>query len=77
MSSPAWTLTGNPGTNPATDFIGTSDNQPLVVKTNGAQRALIDTSGNIELTGNLGIGTDTPRSVLEVESSSTGTLGPV
>ncbi len=34
-----WSLTGNASTNPGTDFLGTTDNQPLVVKVNG-QRAL-------------------------------------
>jgi hypothetical protein len=28
----AWSLTGNAGTNPATTFLGTTDNQPLVIK---------------------------------------------
>jgi hypothetical protein len=77
MSSTPWTLTGNLGTSPATDFIGTSDNQPLVVKTTGAQRALIDTSGNIELTGQLGIGTSSPHSALEVAVDAASKLGPV
>ena len=31
----AWSLTGNSGTNPATNFIGTTDNQPLLFKVNG------------------------------------------
>jgi hypothetical protein len=30
-----WSLTGNAGTNPATDFIGTTDAQPLVLRTGG------------------------------------------
>ena len=29
-----WALTGNAGTNPATDFLGTSDNLPLVLRVN-------------------------------------------
>ena len=35
-----WSLTGNAGTNAASNFLGTVDNQPLVVKING-QRALL------------------------------------
>src|SRR6185436_6512960 len=31
---PGWQLTGNNITNPATDFIGTSDDQPLRFRTN-------------------------------------------
>lgn len=77
MADTSWQLTGNAGTNPPTDFVGTSTNQPLVVKTNGAQRVSIDTSGNFALTGNLGIGTSAPRSLLEVQASASGNMGPV
>jgi hypothetical protein len=35
----AWSVDGNAGTSPAAQFLGTSDNQPLVMKTNG-HRAL-------------------------------------
>jgi hypothetical protein len=77
MSSSSWTLTGNAGTAPPNDFVGTSDNQPLTIKTNGAQRAVIDTAGNIGLTANLGIGTDAPRSIIEAEASIAGAMGPV
>lgn len=33
-----WSLTGNSGTDPATNFIGTTDNKDLVFKTNNAER---------------------------------------
>jgi Chaperone of endosialidase len=42
-----WELAGNGGTNPPTDFLGTTDGQPLVIKTNGAEVARIGTNGNI------------------------------
>lgn len=32
-----WSLTGNTGTTPGTNFIGTTDNKPLVFKTNNIQ----------------------------------------
>jgi len=32
-----WLLSGNAGTSPPSDFLGTTDGQPLVVKVNGAQ----------------------------------------
>lgn len=32
-----WSLTGNAGTSPASNFLGTTDNQPLVLKVNGFQ----------------------------------------
>ncbi|HEY5910022.1 MAG TPA: hypothetical protein VJA21_05400, partial [Verrucomicrobiae bacterium] len=37
--SGGWTTTGNAGTSPATNFLGTTDNQPLELRVNG-QRAL-------------------------------------
>src|SRR6516162_5967948 len=50
----AWELTGNSGTNPAGNFLGTTDGEPLSVQP-GA--------------GNVGIGTSTPRVKVEVNGS--------
>jgi hypothetical protein len=58
-----WSLTGNSGTNPATNFIGTIDGQPLVVRTNNAERLRVDASGNV------GIGTNNPTARLNVDGS--------
>src|SRR5213078_149436 len=33
----AWSLTGNAGTDPSTNFLGTSDNQPLNLRVNGSR----------------------------------------
>ncbi len=41
-----WSLTGNAGTNPNTDYIGTSDNQPLVFQGNGYFSGIIDNLNN-------------------------------
>lgn len=38
-SSSSWDLTGNAGTTPGANFLGTTDNQPLELKVN-SQRAL-------------------------------------
>lgn len=40
-----WGLTGNAGTNPATNYIGTSDLQPLRLATNGVERLRVSTTG--------------------------------
>jgi trimeric autotransporter adhesin len=40
-----WGLTGNGGINPSTQFIGTTDAQPLVFKANNLKSGLIDISG--------------------------------
>jgi hypothetical protein len=50
----AWSLTGNAGTNPATNFIGTTGAQDWVMRTNNVERARISSSGNV------GIGTNNP-----------------
>jgi hypothetical protein len=55
-----WGTYGNANTNPTNNFIGTSDNQSLVFRTNNAEVMRILTSGNI------GIGTSTPTNKLHV-----------
>ncbi|MDW8272569.1 MAG: hypothetical protein RML15_09205, partial [Bacteroidota bacterium] len=56
----AWSLTGNSATNPSTNFLGTTDNQPLVIRTNNVERLRVLSSGNV------GIGTSTPLSALDI-----------
>ncbi|MCC7401924.1 MAG: hypothetical protein IT214_10620 [Chitinophagaceae bacterium] len=58
-----WSLDGNSGTNPALNFLGTVDGQPLVMKTNNNEAMRIDASGNI------GIGTNNPTAKLNVNGS--------
>ncbi len=41
-----WTQTGNSGTNPTQNFIGTTDNQPLMFKTNNIERMQIKSSND-------------------------------
>ncbi len=55
-----WTLLGNAGTNPATNFLGTTDNQSFVIRTNNTERV------RVLNTGNVGIGTPTPIQNLDV-----------
>ncbi len=59
-----WLLSGNSGTSFSTDSLGTTDNQPLIIKTNGEKRMLIDTAGNI------GIGASDPQAKLEVRGTN-------
>ncbi|WP_329805171.1 tail fiber domain-containing protein [Flavobacterium facile] len=44
-----WSLTGNTGTTPVTNFIGTTDAVDLVTKTNNAERMRITAAGNVGL----------------------------
>ncbi len=43
-----WSLTGNAGTNPATNFLGTTDNQPLVIKVNNQQTFRFNTDSSLQ-----------------------------
>ena len=42
-----WRLTGNANTNPTNNFLGTTDNQALAFRTNGAERMRILSNGNV------------------------------
>jgi hypothetical protein len=46
-SAQSWSLTGNGGTDPANNFIGTTDNQPLILRTNKAEAMRISPGGSI------------------------------
>jgi hypothetical protein len=64
----AWELTGNAGTT-AANFLGTTDNRPLIVKTNNSPAIQIDPNGNV------GIGTTTIFHTLQVGGGFDGNLG--
>lgn len=59
-----WTLTGNAGINPATNFIGTTDAQPFITKTNNTEWIRTTSAG---LTG---IGLIAPLAKLNIKSST-------
>lgn len=58
-----WKTTGNAVTNPATNFIGTTDAQRLAIRTNNTEKATILSNGNV------GIATTTPFSTLDINGS--------
>ena len=62
----AWGLSGNTGTNGTSNYLGTTDNQPLVIKTFGAERMRIASSGLV------GIGENDPGNILHVTGTTTG-----
>ena len=66
-----WRTTGNTGTNPSTNFLGTIDNESLVFRTNNTERARITSNGLI------GINTSTASAQLHVveEANDGGTPG--
>ncbi|WP_320815258.1 tail fiber domain-containing protein [Flavobacterium sp.] len=60
-----WTLTGNAGTAPATNFLGTTDAQPLVIRTNNTEKIRIKSNGKV------GIGEPNPTdATLEVKGNT-------
>lgn len=61
----SWLLTGNSGTNPASNFLGTIDNQRLVFRTNNTERATILANGYV------GIGLTSPIKPLQVDNKGT------
>src|SRR5579859_150849 len=50
-SGTSWSLAGNTGTNFATNFLGTTDNTSMRIRTNNTQGMILDSLGNV------GIGT--------------------
>jgi hypothetical protein len=67
--SPTWGLTGNAGTNPSTDFLGTTDAEPLIIKTNNNEALRVDPEGGV------GIGTTVISARLDVSDPSIAILG--
>ncbi|MBI3258338.1 MAG: hypothetical protein HYZ54_02485 [Ignavibacteriae bacterium] len=59
----AWSLTGNTAINPAINFLGTTDGQPVIFRTNNTERM------RILSTGNIGIGITNPSQKLQVDGN--------
>lgn len=60
-----WSIDGNDGTNPTTNFLGTTDNQDLVIRTNNLENIRVNTDGNV------GIGTTSNAARLYVNLPNT------
>lgn len=59
-SASGWALTGNAGTNPAANFIGTTDAQDFRIRSNNVERMSFTSVGNV------GIGTNNPLTRLQI-----------
>ncbi len=46
-----WSTSGNSGTNPSSDFIGTTDKQPIAFRVNNNERMRLDSNGNLSFFG--------------------------
>src|SRR5262245_58717794 len=79
MSTPAWALAGNSGPDLSADFLGTTDKNPLIVKTANIERLRVDFAGNAGMSANLGIGSafrglaKTPTSQLHIDVAASPT----
>src|SRR5205085_10111626 len=62
-----WNLTGNAGTDPSTDFIGTTDNVGFKIRTKSTVRI------NVTNKGKVAIGNFTPVFLLDVKGGSINT----
>jgi hypothetical protein len=58
----SWRISGNSAA--TGDFLGTTNSQPLVLKTNSVERLRVDTSGNV------GVGTTSPTQRLTVDGNT-------
>lgn len=63
LNAQSWSLTGNSGTNPPTNFLGTKDSKALVIKTNNLERMRISPSGLV------GMGNSPTHAKLEIKGS--------
>jgi hypothetical protein len=52
-SGSGWSLTGNAGTDPDVNFIGTTDDADLVFQTNGGEVMRLSSGGGVEINGGL------------------------
>ncbi|MGL4629979.1 MAG: hypothetical protein ACRCVT_02140 [Leadbetterella sp.] len=66
-----WGTTGNTGTDATSNYLGTADNQSLVVKTNNVERIRFDSVGRT------GIGVRKPIAKLHVSLTSNSNLYPI
>lgn len=52
FTSSGWSITGDTGTNPATNFIGSTDAQDVIVSTNNTERIRFQTDGDVGINQN-------------------------
>lgn len=66
-----WGLTGNAGSNPATNYIGTSDAQKLSIRANATEAISVQTDGQVQLKNVTATTTDAALDVLIIQADGT------
>lgn len=64
FTSTGWSITGDAGTNPTTNFLGTTDNQDYTIATNNLERIRLQADGDI------GIGQTNPTTQLHITGTA-------
>lgn len=72
-SSTGWSLTGNATTDSTSNFLGTTDDNPMVIKSNNSERIRVRTNGQIGFSGSVGLGTNDPATNLHIYENNTDT----
>lgn len=67
-SQPGWSITGDAGTTGGTNFLGTTNNEHLIFKTNNTEAIRVESGGDI------GIGTTNPTAGLHIEGTASPTI---
>lgn len=64
----SWNLTGNSGTNPSNNFLGTTDSQPLVLKANNTEAIRVLPDGKIKMGTNDPVNNDSFLRIYQAEN---------
>ena len=68
----SWLLAGNSQVNSETNFLGTQDDNAVVVKTNNTERLRLTVNSTSKNTGAVGLGVNNPDHKLDVNASGNG-----
>jgi hypothetical protein len=77
LTGVSWSLTGNAGTNYATNFLGTTDNTSLRFHTNNTQGVILDSLGNVGIGASPGFTTGTFQEKLLIDAGTTGSYNAI
>jgi hypothetical protein len=76
-SGASWSLTGNTGTNYATNFLGTTDNTSLRLRTNNTEGMILDSLGNVGIGASPGFTVGTFEEKLLIDAGTTASYNAI